>query len=335
MLGTMSDTTRMDGTPVAAFRDVVKRFGATLALDHVEGEIRRGEIVGLLGPNGAGKTTAIRALAGLIGVDSGAVEVFGAPQRPGAMNLKRRIGLVTQEITIFEDLSARENLAFFGGLYGLRGAELKDRIAETLAFVGLGDHADGRAKKYSGGMKRRLNVACALAHRPELLIMDEPTVGIDPQSRNHILEEVRALRDRGTTILYASHYMEEVEAIASRVLVMDQGHVIAAGTVDELVSRIRHEERVTIEVGAPSDELVAEIGRIGGVKEVTRGRGAGARGDGTALVVVSTLGAGNLDRIIARAQAAGGVRAIRADRPCLEDVFLTLTGKRLRDGGEP
>jgi ABC-2 type transport system ATP-binding protein len=311
---------------VASVRDVVKRFGSTLALDHVDFGIEKGEILGLLGPNGAGKTTAIRALAGLIGVDSGAIELFGTPQRPGVMELKARIGLVTQEITIFEDLTGRENLRFFGGLYGLRRQELKQRIAETLEFVGLTENADKRSKKYSGGMKRRLNVACALTHHPELLIMDEPTVGIDPQSRNHILESVRALRAKGTTILYTSHYMEEVQAIASRVLIMDQGHIIAGGTVDELVERIQYEEHVTLEVGEPTPAVVEGLGRIAGVKQVTQ--------KGRELHVVSQAGAKNLDKIISCAQAAGGVRSIRADKPTLEDVFLTLTGKRLRDGGE-
>ena len=322
----MSTPVGTDRDVVASLRDVVKRFGSTLALDHVDFDIRPGEILGLLGPNGAGKTTAIRALSGLIGVDSGAIEAFGAAQRPGVMELKRRIGLVTQEITVFEDLSARENLQFFGGLYGLRGRELEERIAETLEFVGLVENADRRAKKYSGGMKRRLNVACALTHHPELLIMDEPTVGIDPQSRNHILEQVRSLRARGTTIVYTSHYMEEVEAIASRVLIMDQGHIIAGGTVDELVGRIPYEEHVALDVGAPTDAVVEDLKRIPGVKEVTR--------DGETLRIVSEAGSRNLDRIIARAQGAGGVRSIRADKPTLEDVFLTLTGKRLRDGGE-
>jgi ABC-2 type transport system ATP-binding protein len=320
----MRESRKEAAVSVASVRDVVKRYGATLALDHVDFEIGSGEILGLLGPNGAGKTTAIRALAGLIGTDSGAIDVFGTPQRPGVMELKRRMGLVTQELTIFEDMSARENLQFFGGLYGLRGQELKGRIAETLEFVGLTDNADKRVKKYSGGMKRRLNVACALTHHPELLIMDEPTVGIDPQSRNHILEQVRALRAKGTTIVYTSHYMEEVEAIASRVLIMDQGHIIAGGTVAELVERIQYEERVTVEVGSPTSEVVEALGRLAGVKQVTR--------QGSTLLVVSQTGSQNLDRIISCAQAAGGVRSIRADKPTLEDVFLTLTGKSLRDG---
>jgi ABC-2 type transport system ATP-binding protein len=311
---------------IAIVEDVVKRYGSLLALDHVDFEIGQGEILGLLGPNGAGKTTAIRALAGLMPVDSGSIRLFGKPQHPGVMDLKRRMGLVTQEITVFDDLTARENLEFFGGLYGLKGADLKRRIADTLEFVGLTEHADKRPKKYSGGMKRRLNIACALTHTPELLVMDEPTVGIDPQSRNHILESTRALRDRGTTVLYTSHYMEEVQAIASRVVIMDQGHVIAQGTVEELVERIRYEERVRLEVGSPTDELLRRIQALPGVKQVTR--------DGQALTIVSASGSANLDRILSAAQSAGGVRAVRAETPTLEDVFLTLTGKSLRDGGE-
>jgi ABC-2 type transport system ATP-binding protein len=311
-------------TRIAVMEDVVKRYGATPALDHATLEVQQGEILGLLGPNGAGKTTAILVLAGLLGADSGRVELFGRAQRPGVMDLKRRVGLVTQEITIFEDLTAWENLAFFAGLYGLRKAQLRERIQETLAFVGLNEHAHRRPKKFSGGMKRRLNLACALTHHPELLIMDEPTVGIDPQSRNHILESVRSLRDAGTTIIYTSHYMEEVQAIASRVAIMDQGHVIASGTIDELVERIQFEEHVTMEVGAPTPELAEELKGVSGVKEVSR--------DGARLSIVSEAGTGNLDRLIACAQKAGGVRSIAAEKPTLEDVFLTLTGKSLRDG---
>ena len=312
---------------IAIVDDVVKRYGSLLALDHVDFEIGQGEILGLLGPNGAGKTTALRALAGLMPVDSGSIELFGKAQRPGVMDLKRRLGLVTQEITVFEDLTARENLQFFGGLYGLKGEDLKRRIADTLEFVGLTEHADKRPKKYSGGMKRRLNIACALTHTPEFLVMDEPTVGIDPQSRNHILESTRALRAKGTTVLYTSHYMDEVAAIATRVVIMDQGHVIAQGTVDELVERVQYEERVRLEVGSPTEDLLGRLRAIPGVKQVAR--------DGEALTIVSASGSNNLDRILSASQSAGGVRSVRADKPTLEDVFLTLTGKSLRDGGEP
>mgnify|MGYP001500474916 CR=1 FL=1 len=226
---------------VAKLRNIVKRYGNALALDHVDLDIHEGEILGLLGPNGAGKTTLIHALAGLVGIDSGSIEVFGKNQRRHLLDIKRDIGLVTQDIAIFEDMVPAENLAFFGGIYGLKGNALKTRIAETLAFVGLPEHAKKTPAKFSGGMKRRLNIACALVHRPKLLIMDEPTVGIDPQSRNHILESVRELRRRGTTILYTTHYMEEVEALASRVVILDQGHVIAQGTVDDLVRHIQYE----------------------------------------------------------------------------------------------
>jgi len=308
---------------MANLSDAVKRYDSVLALDHVDFDIGEGEILGLLGPNGAGKTTAIRALAGLLPLDSGTIRLFDQEQHPGRRDLKRRLGLVTQEITVFEDLSARENLEFFAGLYGLRGAELRRRIAETLEFVGLTEYADLRPRKYSGGMKRRLNIACALTHGPELLIMDEPTVGIDPQSRNHILESVRTLRARGTTILYTSHYMEEVEALASRVVIMDQGHVIAQGSVEELVARLPYEERVHLEVGEPSEAFLARVRAIHGVKLVTM--------EGLVITVVSASGSDNLNRVVQAAQGHGGLRSLMEDKPDLEDVFLTLTGKSLID----
>jgi ABC-2 type transport system ATP-binding protein len=309
---------------IAAMHDVVKRYGSTVALDHVDVELQKGEILGLLGPNGAGKTTAIHSLVGLLPVDGGAVELFEQRQHAGAMELRRRVGLVTQEITIFEDLTARENLLFFAGLYGVKEPVRGQRIRETLEFVGLTEHADKLTKKFSGGMKRRLNIGCALTHEPELLVMDEPTVGIDPQSRNHILQSVRALRDAGTTILYTTHYMEEAQAIASRIVIMDLGHVIAQGTVEELIERIQYEERVLLEVGDPSPRLLEDLRRVAGVKHV--------RAQGARLTVVSQAGSENLDQIIACAQSAGRLRSVTAEKPTLEDVFLALTGKSLRDG---
>jgi ABC-2 type transport system ATP-binding protein len=317
---------RRNEVNIASMHDVVKRYGSTIALDHVDLELTKGEILGLLGPNGAGKTTAIHALVGLLPVDAGSIEVFGQKQEPRALELRRRVGLVTQEITIFEDLTARENLEFFAGLYGIKNPARRERIAETLEFVGLSEHAGKLTRKFSGGMKRRLNIACALTHSPELLVMDEPTVGIDPQSRNHILESVRKLRDAGTTILYTTHYIEEAQAIADRIVIMDVGHVIAQGTVDDLIQRIQYEERVLLEVGQSSTRLLEDIRRVGGVKDV--------KSDGARLTVVSQAGSGNLDRIISCAQSAGGVRSIAAEKPTLEDVFLALTGKSLRDGEE-
>ncbi|MCM3782187.1 ABC transporter ATP-binding protein [Neobacillus mesonae] len=308
---------------IATMSNIIKRYGNHLVLDHVNIEIRQGEILGLLGPNGAGKTTLIHALSGLIGIDSGSIELFGERQSGSMLEVKRKIGLVTQDITVFEDLTAKENLAFFGGIYGLSGADLKQRIAETLHFVGLTDQANKRPSKFSGGMKRRLNIACSIIHRPKLLIMDEPTVGIDPQSRNHILESVRDLQKKGTTILYTTHYMEEVQSLASRVVIVDQGHVIAQGTIDELVKNIRHEEKIKLEVVELTDALLDNIKQLDGVKHVTL--------TGTLIQIISQAGTGNLDRILSLAKGAGGVISIHAEKPTLEDVFLTLTGKQLRD----
>ncbi|WP_339294481.1 ABC transporter ATP-binding protein [Paenibacillus sp. FSL W7-1279] len=311
---------------IATMNHIIKRYGHQLVLDHVHLEIRQGEILGLLGPNGAGKTTLIHALSGLIGIDSGSIELFGERLSGPMLEVKRKIGLVTQDITVFEDLTAQENLAFFGGIYGLRGAELRRQITETLQFVGLTDQAHKRPSKFSGGMKRRLNIACSIIHRPRLLIMDEPTVGIDPQSRNHILESVRELQKRGTTILYTTHYMEEVQSLASRVVIMDQGHVIAQGTIDELVKNIHHEEKIKLEVVELTEDLIDNIKQLDGVKHVVL--------NGTQIQIISRAGAGNLDRILSLAKSAGGVLSIHAEKPTLEDVFLTLTGKQLRDTEE-
>ncbi len=308
---------------VASMNDAVKRFGNVQALDHVSFEIQEGEILGLLGPNGAGKTTAIRALAGLIGVDSGEIILLGEKQDVNNIRLKQHLGLITQEVTVFEELTAEENLRFFGGLYGVKGDKLRQRVKETLEFVGLSEYAKKAPGKFSGGMQRRLNIACALIHSPKFLIMDEPTVGIDPQSRSYILEAVKRLTTQGTTVLYTSHYMEEVQAIASQIVIMDLGRVIASGTLDELIGRIQHEETIRITVANPSDTIVERFRAIRGVKSVIQ--------KGTDYIIVSGAGSGNLNRVLEVAQQSGGVSNISADKPTLEDVFLTLTGKTLRD----
>ncbi|PYZ96705.1 export ABC transporter ATP-binding protein [Alteribacter lacisalsi] len=307
-------------------KNILKRYGTELALDYVDLEIAEGEILGLLGPNGAGKTTLIHALAGVIGIDSGEIEMFGKEQRKHLLEIKRRIGLVTQEITVFTDLTARENLEFFGGIYGLKGSELKQRVDDTLAVVGLTDHQKKLPSAYSGGMQRRLNIACAMVHRPKLLILDEPTVGIDPQSRSHIIDTIRELNRQGTTIVYTTHYMEEIQAIASRVVIMDEGHVIADGTVAELIERIQHEEVIRLGVSDPGEELAEAIRKIDSVKKVTI--------ENSTVHIISTAGSATLDRVLAAAREFGTIHAIDTEKPSLEDVFLTLTGKRLRDKGE-
>ncbi|TSB45327.1 ABC transporter ATP-binding protein [Alkalicoccobacillus porphyridii] len=307
-------------------KGLIKRYGNERVLDHAELTIKEGEIVGLLGPNGAGKTTLIHALCGLVTIDAGTIHLFGKELTGNLTNIKERIGLVTQELTIFEELTAKENLTFFGGLYGLRGETLQQRIEDALDFVGLQSQAKKQPKTFSGGMKRRLNIACSLIHQPKLLIMDEPTVGIDPQSRNHILEAVRKLQKQGTTILYSTHYMEELQAIASRVVIMDQGHIITEGTIKDLIATIQHEEKINLEVAAASGDLLSKLQQLEGVKQVIS--------EGNNLQIISRLGAGNLDRTLTLAKEAGGVLSISAEKPTLEDVFLTLTGKHLRDGEE-
>jgi ABC-2 type transport system ATP-binding protein len=310
---------------IASMDNVVKRFGNLLALDHLNLTLEEGRILGLLGPNGAGKTTAIRTLAGLIGVDSGEITLFGEKQEVNNIALKRDMGLVTQEVTVFSELTAEENLRFFGGLYGLKGSKLKEQVKNTLEFVGLSEYAKKAPDKFSGGMQRRLNIACALVHSPKFLIMDEPTVGIDPQSRNYILEAVKRLAQNGTTVLYTSHYMEEVQAIAERIVIMDQGRGIAEGTLKDLISHIQYEETIRLTVTNPNDSLTESFEAIQGVKKVMR--------TGQDYIILSGAGSGNLNRVLVVAQQQGGVINISADKPTLEDVFLTLTGKKLRDEG--
>ena len=311
---------------IASMTNVVKRYGDTMALDHLNLEVAEGEIFGLLGPNGAGRTTAIHTICGLINADSGETIVFGKRQNINNLQTRRNMGLVTQDITVFPNLSATENLKYFGGLYGLRGAELRANVEETLDFVGLSEHAKKRPSKFSGGMQRRLNIACALVHKPKFVIMDEPTVGIDPQSRNHILESVKKLAQQGTTVLYTSHYMEEVEALCKRIAVMDKGRVIAEGELNELVQRIQHEQKTHFTAVSPSEALSEELLAIAGVKKV--------EATGSQYLIISASGSGNVSRIMEIAQRHGGVSSFSEEKPNLEDAFLTLTGKRLRDDGE-
>lgn len=311
---------------VASMQGVLKRYGSYVALDYIDLDINQGEIVGLLGPNGAGKTTLIQTLTGMVPYDQGKVELFGRSGPPFPDETKEKLGLVTQEVTVFEELTARESLLFFAGVYGLRGEERKKRVAEALEFVGLGEQANKMPHHFSGGMKRRLNIACALTHRPRFLIMDEPTVGIDPQSRKAILESVQRLRDNGTTILYTTHYMEEIQEIASRVIIMDQGQVIKEGTVQELIQTLRHEEKVRFELADPGSVQTGKLEQIPGVQSVAA--------DGNRITVTSAAGAGNFDRILSVVKEQSGVLGIQVDQPNLEDVFLTLTGRQLRDKGE-
>ncbi|HBT19637.1 MAG TPA: export ABC transporter ATP-binding protein [Clostridiaceae bacterium] len=302
--------------------NVIKKYKNHVALDYFSLTMKEGEVLGLLGPNGAGKSTFIKTLVGLLPMEEGEITVFGMLQDGKNPELKRQIGYVTQEITIYEEMTARENLAFFGGLYGLKNPLLKARVEEVSEIIGLKDQLDKKAGSFSGGMKRRLNIGCSLVHKPKLLIMDEPTVGIDPQSRNYILSFVKRAQQEGMSILYTSHYIEEVEAVASRIVIMDQGHSIAEGTLRELISSLQGDAQILIDVRIAKEEVKEALAALRDVKEV-------ALHNNTYHLIIPG-GVVVFDQILPLLSPLGIV-AINSKQPNLEDVFLTLTGKQLRD----
>ncbi|MDD3074355.1 MAG: ABC transporter ATP-binding protein [Eubacteriales bacterium] len=305
-------------------KNLVKRYGDVLAVDNVNLQIAEGEIFGLLGPNGAGKTTIINMLIGLTKVDGGEIAIFGKKVNGNREDVSSHIGIVPQELAIYNDLTAAENLAFFGKLYGIKGKLLQERVTEALEFTGLSDKRKILPKKFSGGMKRRLNIACAIVHQPKLIIMDEPTVGIDPQSRNHILSSVQELHSQGSTIIYTSHYMEEVEELCTRVAIMDEGRIIAQGNKDELKELVSFEDRIVVEVSTVNFTLVDEIKRIGGVTDCFLAENI--------LTIHMAKNSHIIGRVVDVITGAGAeVVTLSAEKPTLESVFLTLTGKKLRD----
>lgn len=305
--------------------NVIKRFNDNLALDYLSLEVEKGEVIGLLGPNGAGKTTCIKSIIGLLPIDEGEISVFDLKQDGKNKKIRSQIGFVTQEITIYDDMTARENLAFFGSLYGLKKQELENRINEVSKIIGLEERINDRPSQFSGGMKRRLNIGCSILHRPKLLIMDEPTVGIDPQSRNYILDFVKKTASEGTTVIYTSHYIEEVEAIASRVYIMDQGHVIASGTLQELIGRITGDSHILVDVAIASEVQKEELLAMPDIKEVIIKENQ--------YHIIVPGGVSIIDKIVA-VLAPLRIVNVNSKQPNLEDVFLTLTGKQLRDGVE-
>lgn len=309
---------------IVKIQELTKKFGDNIAVDNISLEIEEGEIYGFLGPNGAGKSTTINIISGLISMNHGKVEIMEMDIVKNSNNAKKNIGIVPQDIAIYEDLTAYENVKFFASLYGLSGNLLKERVQESLEFVGLADKAKDFPKTFSGGMKRRLNIACALAHRPKLIIMDEPTVGIDPQSRNHILQSVKKLNSLGSTIIYTSHYMEEVEEIASRVAIMDHGKIIAEGTKDELKSIITDTSTVLITLDFLDGIKEEDIKAIPGVQHVHI--------EDNVVKINSSKEVNNLDKIILYFTGKNiPIRNVESKTPDLETVFLTLTGRKLRD----
>jgi ABC-2 type transport system ATP-binding protein len=301
-----------------------KSFGEIHAVNDVSLQIARGETYGLLGPNGAGKTTAISILSGLLEPDSGSVTVAGFPIRTTSTDGKQAIGLVPQDIAIYPDLSALENLRFFATLYGMSKAEATTRIGEVLEVIGLTDRRKDRVKTYSGGMKRRLNIGIGLLHHPQLLVLDEPTVGVDPQSRNAILESVEALSGAGMAVLYTTHYMEEAERLCDRIGIIDSGRVIAEGTTRELVASIGEREQLRISVSGSLDGALERLRALPGVDEVSA--------DDDAVIVIADDSSRLLPTIIEQLSAHGAqIGSVDVSRPDLEAVFLHLTGKALRE----
>ncbi|SDJ78949.1 ABC transporter ATP-binding protein [Sediminibacillus albus] len=302
-----------------------KAFKKNKAVIDVNLYLDKGESVGLLGPNGAGKSTTISMISSLVKPTSGDVTWHGKSivKDPNAIRL--HLGVVPQEIALYKELSASENLKFFGKIYGLKGKALQDQIDKVLGIVGLAERKDELVKHYSGGMQRRINIAVALLHEPEFIIMDEPTVGIDPQSRNYILEMVQKLnKEKGMTVLYTSHYMEEVERLCDRIYIMDHGKIIAAGTKQELTSILSSEETIFVELDRSYPELVTELREIDGVLRVVE------TDKGIKLITPKNSRLlGNIFQAAERQQAQ--LISVNVQVPTLEDVFLHLTGRKLRD----
>jgi linearmycin/streptolysin S transport system ATP-binding protein len=314
----------MAGERMLDCRGLRRRFGDLVAVDGVGFHIDPGETYGLLGPNGAGKTTAISMIAGLLERDDGEVVVAGEPMTTHAIRAKSAIGYVPQDLAIYPDLSARENLVFFARLYGMSGTDAKRRSDEVLEVTGLADRAGDQTKTYSGGMKRRLNIGIGLLHRPKLLILDEPTVGVDPQSRNAILESVGGLSGEGMAVLYTTHYMEEAERLCDRVGIIDHGKLIAEGTRKELVSLVGERDRVRLSATGDLAKAVTALAAQPWVHE------ASAADEGIDLVVENARG--NLPAILTDAATAGAtIKSVEVTEPDLEAVFLHLTGRALRD----
>ena len=304
--------------------DLHKSFGEARAVQGVSFDVQRGEIFSLLGPNGAGKTTTISMLSCLLRPDDGDARVMGHSIRDDQMGVKSALGVVPQEIALYEDLTARENLTFWGKMYGLRGEALKTRVEEVLGVIGLQDRARERVEKYSGGMKRRVNIGVALLHKPEVIYMDEPTVGIDPQSRRNILDSVVALKDRGMTVLYTTHYMEEAQELSDHIGIMDRGKLIAIGTHDDLVKLVGEQTRIDLTLDIPAENILSTWQAVEGVSRVSAENG---------LVTVLVDDSNDVLPRLFESATGQSARIISVDilEPNLEAVFLHLTGRALRD----
>lgn len=312
---------------VVKIENLVKRYKELIALDHFNLEIREGEVFGLLGPNGSGKTTTINCLLSLLSFDKGNIEIFGEKMTPSSYNIKKQIGVIMQNVAVLNELNVYENIDYFCGLYIKDKTLRKKYVEEAIEFTGLEDFVKFRPKKLSGGLLRRLNIACGIAHKPKLIILDEPTVAVDPQSRNKILEGIQELNRQGATIIYTSHYMEEVEQICTRIAIMDKGKNIALGTKDELKKMIRNTETINIEILNLDEKIKKLIDDLPHVYET--------KYEDEKLIVYCGGGQHNLVRVLGvLSDNEVPFGRVYSELPTLNDVFLEITGKQLRDKEE-
>lgn len=305
-------------------KDLVKSYKQLVAVNHLSFDVKEGEILGLLGPNGSGKSTTINCLLSLLNYEQGEIKIFGKNMTPDAYEIKAKIGVVFQEVAVFQELTVYENIDYFCGLYIQDKETRKQYVEEAIQLVGLEEFKKFKPKQLSGGLLRRLNIACGIAHKPKLIFLDEPTVAVDPQSRNHILEGIKTLNKQGATIVYTTHYMEEVELLCNRIIIMDKGEMIAQGTKEELKELVNIEEKVTVEIDKLEEKHVKAIENFKNVEDVIY--------DGHILYITYTKGKNNFTNLIDYLKKENIVYdKIYSEMPTLNDVFLSLTGKELRD----
>ncbi len=309
---------------VVEISNLVKRYGDLIAIDHMNLEIKEGEIFGLLGPNGSGKSTAINCILSLLKFDKGDIKVFGKEMSPTAYDTKRNIGIVMQNVAVFNELTVYENIDYFCGLYIKDKAKKRELVQEAIDFVGLNEFRKFYPKKLSGGLLRRLNIACGIAHKPKLIILDEPTVAVDPQSRNNILEGIKKLNQQGATVIYTSHYMEEIEQLCTRIAIMDKGKVIALGAKEELKSMISAGEKIVLEAFNVTEEMLVEIKSLPNVVSVDY--------IDDRLTIKTKSGKSNISMLLSYIEKNDiSYGKVYSELPTLNDVFLEITGTALRD----
>ena len=309
---------------VVKIQGLIKRYGDLVAVDHFDLDIKQGEVFGLLGPNGSGKSTTINCLLSLLAYDKGSIEIFSQKMTPTSYDIKRKIGVIMQNVAVFDELTVYENIDYFCGLYIKDKAQRKQYVEEAIAFVGLEDFKKFYPPKLSGGLLRRLNIACGIAHKPELIILDEPTVAVDPQSRNKILEGICELNRQGATVIYTTHYMEEVEQICTRIAIMDSGRKIAEGTKEQLKQMIKNTETITIDILELPENVLEAIRELPHVYEAEHSENT--------LRVSCSGGKHNLVRVLDVLEKNSlSFGRVYSETPTLNDVFLEITGKALRD----